>query len=393
MRGTMRPAILLFSTTYWDDPLQNPQQIALQLAHRYRVLFVEPSPSYIYLRDPKRNQRWLRVAQRPREVADGLYVYSPPPMLPLKTQAPLLNWLSQQWVRPFVSWALASLGMANPVLLTFVPHLHAVLGSYNESLVCYYCVDDMGTLSKLINPRGMADYERHLLDRADLVFTTSKALQGKFSQRHKRVYLFPNGTDPDLYAHALAPKTVIPPIVADLPHPVLGFSGVSDFRLDQDLIEEVARQRPEWPFVFVGPVRTSFKALERLPNVRFVPNQPVSELPAYFKAFDVALIPYALVPMVMSIYPTKLNEYLAAGLPVITSMLPELVDCPDNIVCRVSGAEAFISAVERLWPTRNDPTQIAARVAYASQNSWAHRATGIADLIDSCLAERTQRES
>ena len=389
----MKPAILFFSSTYWDDPPVTPKQIALELARRYRVLFVEPSPSYIYLRTPKRNQRWLRFAQQPREIADGLYVYSPPPMLPLKTQAPLFNWLSQKWICPFINRALASLYMANPVLLTFVPHTHAALGSFNESLVCYYCIDDMGTLSKVINPRVVAGYERHLLDRADLVFTTSKALQLKFSKRRKRVYLFPNGTDPDLYARALAPETVISPIVTDLPHPVLGFSGVLDFRLDLDLIEEVARQKPEWSFVFVGPVRTSVKALERLPNVCFIPNQPVSALPAYFKAFDVALIPYALVPMVMSIYPTKLNEYLAAGLPVVTSMLPELVDCPDEIVCRVSGAEAFILAVERLWPTRNDPIQIAARLAFASQNSWAHRAMGIADLIDSCLAERAQRES
>lgn len=384
----VKPSVLFFSSVYWDDPFVTSQQIALGLARRYRVLFVEPSPSYIYLRNPKFNQRWLRVAQRPREVADGLYVYSPPPTLPLKTQASLFNWLSQQWICPFVRWALASLGMVKPVLLTFIPHIHAALGNYNESLVCYYCIDDMGTLSKIINPCVVADYERNLLDRADLVFTTSKALQRRFLQGNKRVYLFPNGTDPDLYARALASETVIPPIVADLPHPVLGFSGVSDFRLDQELIEKVARQRPEWSFVFVGPVRTSVRSLECLPNILFIPNQPISELPAYFKAFDVALVPYSLVPMAMCIYPTKLNEYLAAGLPVITSMLPELVDCPDEIVCRVSGAEAFVSAVERLWPTRNDSKQISARVAYASQNSWALRAKGIADLIDSCLAER-----
>lgn len=389
----MNPSILLFSSTYWDDPLITPQQIALELAHRYRVLFVEPSPNYIYICDPKLNKRWLRVAQKPRKVGDDLYVYSPPPMLPLKTQASLFNWLSQQWIRPFINRALASLGMTNPVLLTFVPHTHAALGCYNESIICYYCIDDMGTLSKLINPRIVAGYERQLLNRADLVFTTSKALQIKFSQQHKRVHLFPNGADPDLYSRALASETAIPPIIADLPHPILGFSGVSDFRLDLNLLEDVAQQRPDWSFVFVGPVRTSVKALERLPNVHFVQNQPVSELPAYFKAFDVALIPYALVPMVMSIYPTKLNEYLAAGLPVITSMLPELVDCPDEIVCRVSCAKDLISTVERLWPTRHNPIQTATRVAYAGQNSWAHRAMGIADLIDSCLEERTPLDS
>lgn len=384
---SMKPAVLFFSTTYWDDPFGTPQQIALKLARWYRVLFVEPSPHYVHLREPKLNARWLRVAQRPRMVAEDLYLYSPPPMLPLKSQVPLVNWLSQQWVRPFIRGALASLNMTKPVLLTFVPHVHSVLGSYDESLVCYYCVDDMGTLSKLINPRVMASYERHLVDRADLVFTTSKALQKRFIQRHSRVYLFPNGTDPDHYARALAAETVVPPIFADLPHPIVGFSGVSDFRLDLTLLEDMARQRPGWSFVFVGPVRTSVRALESLPNVRFVPNQPLAELPAYFKAFDVGLIPYALVPMAMSIYPVKLNEYLAAGLPVVASMLPELADCPDDLVCRVSGTKAFLSAVQRLWTTRRDAARVAARVAYASQNSWAHRANGIATLIDSCLAD------
>jgi len=388
----VKPAILLFSTAYWDDPFVTPQQIALQLARQYRVLFVEPSPCYLYLRLPELNRRWLRLAQRPREVANGLYVYSPPPMLPLKTQVRLFNWLSQQWIRPFVRGALASLGMANPVLLTFLPNLHAILGGYNETIVCYYCIDDMATLSKLINARLIASYERHLLESADLVFTTSKALQRRLSQAHQRVYLFPNGTDPDLYAKALAPETATPSIVADLPHPVLGFSGVVDFRLDQALIAEVAQRRPGWSFVFVGSVRTSVKALERLPNVRFVSAQPVTELPAYFKAFDVALIPYALVPMVMSIYPTKLNEYLAAGLPVVTSLLPELADCPEGIVCRVSGCNAFVSAVERLWRTRTNSTHIAARVAYARQNSWKIRAAGIADLIETRLAKQARRE-
>ncbi|MFA5385781.1 MAG: glycosyltransferase [Eubacteriales bacterium] len=308
-------------------------------------------------------------------------------MLPLKTQVPLFNWLSQQWIHPFINQALTSLNMVKPVLLTFIPHIYAILGKYNEVLVCYYCVDDMGTLSKLVNPRVVAGYERYLIDKADLVFTTSKALQQRFSQGHKRVYLFPNGTDPCLYACALAPETIIPSVFTNFPHPVLGFSGVVDFRLDQKLIENVARHRPKWSFVFVGYVRTSVKMLERLPNVHFVPNQPLSALPAYFKAFDVGLIPYSLVPMSMSIYPTKLNEYLAAGLPVVTSMLPELVDCPDEIVCRISSPEEFILAVERLWPTRKDSTQITARIAYASKNSWAHRAAGIADLIDSCLLD------
>ena len=382
-----RQAILCFASVYWDDPLITPQQIALQLARRFDILYVEPSPCAPYLRDVGRNRRWLRAGRSLKRVADGLTVYSPPPMLPLKTRVPLLNLVSQRWVRPFVLRAAASIGMERPVLFTYLPHLHATARTYGERAVCYYCIDDMGALTRVIDPAVVEGFERALLAKTDLVFTTSRGLKARLSARHPDVRLVPNGSDPDLYAAALAPETPVAAELSGLPGPVLGYSGLLDYRVDQDLIVEVARRRPGWSFVFVGPVRTPVSRLEALPNVRFVPSQAQEALPSFLKGFTVALIPYAIGPMVRFIYPTKLNDYLGAGLPVVTTMLPELEGCPAEIVSRVSGADEFIAAVERLVPSRADDDAIAARVRYARDNSWERRAALIADAIEARLGE------
>ena len=385
----MRQAILYFASVHWDDPMITPQQIALQLAGRYDVLYVEPSPCALYVRDPARNRRWLRAGRPPRRIADGLAVYMPPPVLPLKTRVPFFNRASQRWVRPFVRRAAASLGMQRPALFTYLPHLHASVGAYGERAVCYYCIDDMGALTRVIDPSVMAGFERDLLTKADVVFTTSRGLQQGLLARHRDVRLVPNGSDPALYAAALLPETPVAAAISGLPAPVLGYSGLVDFRIDQALVSEVARRRPAWSFVFVGPVRTSVSALAALPNVRFTSAQPQAALPSFFKGFSVGLVPYALGPMVRFIYPTKLNDYAGAGLPVVATMLPELEGLSPDIVACARGADEFIAAVERLAPTRWAPDLVQVRLRFAAENSWERRAEAIGDGIDAVLAGRS----
>jgi hypothetical protein len=285
--------------------------------------------------------------------------------------------------------AAASLGMERPVLFTYLPHLHSSVGSYRERAVCYYCIDDMGSLTRVIDPAIMAGFERDLLAKADLVFTTSRGLQQSLLARHRAVRLVPNGSDPALHASALVPETPVANEVSGLHAPVLGYSGLVDFRIDQALVAEVARRRPAWSFVFVGPVRTSVSMVAELPNVRFVPAQAQAALPSFFKGFSVGLVPYAPGPMVRFIYPTKLNDYAGAGLPVVATMLPELEGLPKDIVTRVAGADEFIAAVERLAPTRWTPDLVRLRLAFAAENSWARRAAAIADGIDAVLEGRS----
>jgi len=141
--------------------------------------------------------------------------------------------------------------------------------------------------------------------------------------------------------------------------------------------------------VFVGPVRTSVSTLAALPNVRFVSAQPQAALPSLFKGFSVGLVPYALGPMVRFIYPTKLNDYAGAGLPVVATMLPELEGISSDILACIRGADEFIAAVERLAPTRWMPDLVRSRLAFAAENSWARRASAIADGVDAVLEGRS----
>jgi glycosyltransferase involved in cell wall biosynthesis len=278
--------------------------------------------------------------------------------------------------------------MERPVLFTYLPHLHASVGAYGERAVCYYCIDDMGSLTRVIDPAVVAGFEQDLLAKTDLVFTTSRGLQQSLLARHPDVRLVPNGSDPALYAAALAPETPVATEISGLQAPVLGYSGLVDFRIDQALVAEVARRRPAWSFVFVGPVRTSVSTLAALPNVRFAPAQPQAALPSFFRGFSVGLVPYALGPMVRFIYPTKLNDYAGAGLPVVATMLPELEGLSPDIVACARGADEFIAAVEQLAPTRWKPDLVRLRLAFAADNSWERRAAAIADGIDAVLERR-----
>lgn len=378
----MNADILLISSVYWDDPVGTPQQIAKQCAPNRKVLFVEPSPSYVHLRDRQRNRRWLNVGRAPRQVSRNLFVYSPPPVFPLKTRSVILNAISQAMIRPFIKRALAKVGIDRPVLLTFIPHFYRNVAAFDERLVGYYCVDDMSALSSIISPAIVSYYERQLISKSDLVLTTSQLLAQCFKEQHDNVYLVRNGADIDHYARALASDTTIPEGTNQLPHPVLGFSGSIDFRLDQDLISEAAARRPAWTFIFVGPVRVAVTSLLRHKNIVLVGMKPVDELPSYFKVFDVALIPYKLNKMARCIYPAKLNEYLAAGLPVVTTPLPELADCADDVITRAPDVDAFLQAAGRLAPTRWDPARIARRVDFARDHSWERQASRVLGLID-----------
>ncbi|HEY3383385.1 MAG TPA: glycosyltransferase [Vicinamibacterales bacterium] len=379
-------AILYFASVYWDDPLIVTQQVAIQLARRGPILYVEPPPCSVYLRQPARNRRWLRAGRAPRRITDGLHVYTPPPVLPFKTRVAVFNAASQAWVTPFVRRAMRTVGIDRPVLFTYLPHLYASVGRYDERLVCYYCIDNMGALTRAIDPAIVAGYERRLLARTDVALTTSRGLAEKLGPLHRRIQVVPSGTDADLYARALDAGTVVAPELTGLPGPVIGFSGAVDFRLDQDLISEAARRRPSWSFVFVGPRRTSVGRLAAHPNIRFIPPQPQSALPALFKGFTVALIPYRRGPLVDFIYPTKLNDYLAAGVPVVSTHLPELEGVPNDIVEQVGDVGELLLAIERAMPTRVDEAHRARRVEFARSNSWECRARAIAAAIDRALA-------
>jgi glycosyltransferase involved in cell wall biosynthesis len=372
---------VVFGSCYWDDPPGTPWRIAEMLARSHRTLYVEPPASYVHLRQPKRNTAWVRWMQGVRPHGKDLSLYIPPPSLPWKTRWPWSNALTARFHLPLLRRAVRRAGLARPVIFSFLPHHFALPERIEHSLFCYYAIDEWTALTRFIHPPTIRSYEESITRRADMVFTTAEGLAERLRTWNPRVTVVPNGANVEQFARAHDPALPVPGEIAELPHPVIGFSGVCDFRLHQELLIAVARQRPNWSFVFVGAIVARLYALRRLPNVHFVGHRSPDELSAYLKGFDAAIIPYAHNTMTRFIYPVKLNEYLAAGLPVVATRLPELLrvcgklGARANVIVRLADSpQEFLAALDAaVRPESRTPLAVAERVGFARQNSWELR--------------------
>jgi glycosyltransferase involved in cell wall biosynthesis len=198
-----------------------------------------------------------------------------------------------------------------------------------------------------------------------------------------------HAADISLFAKALDPDLPLPEDIAGIPSPRVGVVGVHDERLDVDALVTIAREEPSWHVILVGPVQpgdVDEAALRELPNVHLLGGKTLEELPAYLKALDVALIPYKVNELTRNIFPLKLYEYLAAGLPVVAGNLPELAPFSDRVALATSPRE-YVSLV-RAALASDDAEARAARSACAAENSWDKRVEEISDLVEQMLVNK-----
>ena len=327
------PDILLVSTADWDNPYwTNKQHVALELnARGHRVLYVESQGLRRPTATTKDAWRILRRLVRgftpPRQVRDGLWIWSPL-AIPLQEHA-VVRWINRTLTQLGVTFWTAALGLRPQILWTYSPLTTEFYRLDRYPLTVYHAVDDIKAQPGM--PREViARAEQDLATRCHLVFTTSENLQSNLSRLNPNTYYFPNVADFRHFSTALEPGLAIPADLACLPAPRIGFVGaVSSYKLDMQLIADIARRRPDWTFVFVGEVGegdplTTVDAFAGLDNVKLIGGRPYATLPAYLKGFDVAIIPSLLNEYTKSMFPMKFFEYLAAGKQVVTTPLQAL---------------------------------------------------------------------
>lgn len=369
----------------WETELwTNQHHLMSRLARDNRVLFVES----LGLRRPQLAGRDLaRIARRlrrglqaPREV-DGLHVLSPL-VVPLhgsravrRLNARLLPWLVRRAVR--------RLGLRAPILWAYVPQAETLIEAIEPSLIVYHCVDDIAA-HDLIDTSSFRSSEERFAARADLVLASAPALAERMRGISGNVVEAPNVADTGLFARALEPGP-LDAGMAQLPAPRIVFTGaIAAAKLDLPMLARLARLRPSWSFALVGPVgagdpHTDISALAREPNVHLLGLRSYSQLPGVLRAADAGLIPYARNELTNSIFPMKVYEYLAAGLPVIATPLPALADLAE--VRRAPDAEGLVALLEQALgedsPERRGERSLAARA-----HSWDRRLEEIAAEIE-----------
>ena len=386
--------VICISSIDWDFIWQGHQEIMSRLAASgHRVLFVEntgvrPLRWSDLPRLKQRLRNWRRGTKGFREERPNLFVQSP-----LVLPFPYFNLARRinRWMlkRSITRW-MSVVGAARPVVWTFLPTPLArdLIDSLDPALTIYYCIDDLASSSP--EARRIAPSEQALFKSADLVFTTSEKLRARAAQFSDRVHLFPFAVNMGTFEKVRDADTPAPADIATLPRPIAGYVGGLHQWVDQELLAGVAERMPDVTFALVGPLQVDVSRLQRVKNIHLFGQRPHPELPGYVKNFDVGLVPYRISEYTSNVYPTKLNEYLIMGIPVVATDLFEIrrFNGEHGDLIRVaSSVDDYVTAIRASFEKAPAPI-VARRIAVAQSNSWDRRLEAMSALIDKASAAR-----
>lgn len=361
----LRPVLLVLSHLRWDFVFQRPQHLMSRAADSHDVLFLEEP-----VEEDGAAPRLDRFRRGDVLVARPVLPRGTPAETALTLQRGLLDGLLAPLAgRPLVTWYYS------PMFLPVAGHVAA-------DAVVYDCMDELSAFRGA--PPAMLEMERKLLARADLVFTGGRSLYEAKRHRHAAVHCFPSSIDSRHFGQARG-SLPEPEAMRPLPRPRLGFFGVVDERMDLGLVAGLAALRPDWTLVMIGPVvKIDPATLPRAPNIHWLGGRDYRDLPAHLAHWDLGFMPFALNESTRFISPTKTPEFLAAGLPVVSTAIADvlrdygqagLVEIAEDAEEMARLAEMLLERPRDAWLARVD-----ARLAAMSwDRTWARMAALIAE--------------
>jgi UDP-galactopyranose mutase len=365
--------LVCLSHLRWDFVYQRPQHLLSRCARDRRVFFFE---------EPFFGEDGPRFDVRQSE--EGVYVVVP--HLPERVrdrreeveallQGLLARLFAEYRIREHALWYYT------PMAVAWTRHLKPLA-------VVYDCMDELSAFK--FAPENLRDREAELFRRADLVFTGGQSLYEAKRGRHPHVYAFPSGIDLEHFGRARE-ITQEPEDQLGIPHPRLGFFGVVDERFDLELLDSLSRLRPDWQFVIIGPVvKIDSEELPRRANSHYLGGKSYKELPAYLAGWDVATLLFARNEHTKFISPTKTPEYLAAGKPVVSTSIRDVVRPygETGLVRIADEADEFAAAAEDLMRQGADADWLARVDAYIAQQTWDKTWARMSELIEGAASRR-----
>ncbi len=319
--------------------------------------------------------RWS-TPQPARTLADGPAVCSPP-VVPLHPSAPV-RWWNRRALTRGIARRMRALQMGDPIFITSSPMGGELIDALHSKLNIYFIVDNYAEM-----PHWYGDYvrelEEKLLERAGLVFATSQPLAERKSKPGRPALLLPQGVDFEHFHRG----GLEPADLAGIPRPRLLFMGLLAPWVDVDLLASVARARQDASLVLLGPVRTATEPLRGLRNVYTLGQRSYEDLPGYLAHCDLGLIPFRQNALTRYVNPLKLLEYLAAGLPVVSTALPHLALFDGAIRCAAT-AEEFVGHVDRVLNAGSQADRDRC-IHVARENSWERRADVFSAAVERAL--------
>ncbi|MBV9158365.1 MAG: glycosyltransferase [Acidobacteriaceae bacterium] len=268
----------------------------------------------------------------------------------------------------------------------YTPMAKEFTSDLDASVTIYDCMDELSAFAGA--PPAMRINEQILFADADLVFTGGATLFESKRKQHQSVHLFPSSVDVAHFRQARSIKGD-PADQTQLPRPRLGYAGVIDERMDLNLIREIAAKRPSWQIVLLGPVvKIDPGSLPRAANIHYLGMKDYNDLPAYFSGWDLGMLPFALNESTRFISPTKTPEYLAAGLPVISTPIRDVVTPYGDLglVGIADSVNNFLEVAESLLQNPPDATFHDRVDRFISQSSWDNTWSKMNELIETAYA-------
>jgi glycosyltransferase involved in cell wall biosynthesis len=369
--------IVCVSDLFWDEHWSSEQQLMSRLAHRCNVVYVERPISILSFFTASSDasvgrQFWRFLKGGLRRESETLTVVTLPPVLPFRFIR-VVNYINEFVRARSIRRTLEKLNAHDPVLWIYPPDAGRVVGKLGESVSVYYCADDWAANDQWWNRAAdIRKREGELGAKVDLIVGTSTKLVQRWRERHDNVLFVANGADVATFSQARDSTLPEPEDLRAIPHPRIGYIGFVDSRLNTSLYEKLSASRPDWSFVILGPtneMNLDLAQLRKMPNVHFIPGRTRAQLPAYLKNFDVCTIPYVLNTLSESIFPLKLFEYLAAGRPIVTTALPELLPYREYIHVAATADEFLFGLEQSLSDPLPSPSQ-----TFLDENSWDTKA-------------------
>ena len=384
MRGQ---SIVCFAND-WTADRTSKHHLMRQFAATNRVLWIESpgmrTPRLHQAKDLRRIGAKLRTLGRPAEQRlDNLYVCAPPTLpFPGNRLAQRANgWLYRRSIRR----ELRRLALdVDPIVWSFVPHVARAIPGLRRRLLVYYCVDRWAEFADY-QATVMTALEADLARAADVVIASAQDLADHCRQYNAEVHYVPHGVDIEHFGRALEAGP-LPAELTSIPEPRVGFFGVLHEWVDIDLIAALARRTP-FHYVLLGEVWTDLAPLAGLPNVHVLGRQPYERLPDFCRGFQAGIVPFRMNALTQSVNPIKLREYAAAGLPVVSSALPEVVRAGAFVDCPRSEDE-WVAAVSRAVERGCRVTERHQQAERVREQGWPATATRIGEILEAKLAER-----
>ena len=361
-KGTQRVAndlsIIVHSHLRWDFVWQRPQQIFSRLAQDHNILFLEDP----FWEQPRTE---LYISEPYPNVVRVIPAFSTP-ACPVDEYCERLIPLLHEALRSHASMAGR---FEKPIQWFYSPMTAPVmLDKLGAVSIVYDCMDELANFR--FAPPDISEREKLLLSKANVVFTGGYQLYQSKLPYHSNIHFYGCGVDASHFGKARQAETQIPIEVANLPRPIFGYFGVIDERIDYALIDRLAETLPHASVVMVGPfAKIDEHAIPKRPNIHWLGQRSYDDLPSLVKSYDVCLMPFAINDATRYINPTKTLEYMAAGRPIVSTPVPDVLKNFSPIVEVAETHDDFIAAVDRAALTQDD-MRIQAGIERASKESW-----------------------